>query len=508
MVGKASGNTHSLELLDVDMGGSSQVGVSFGGFGVQAGGSTQGQWGTKNLSASETSLTRTSDQSQEMREGYSHTTQLSQMYHLLDSYHLGTNRAVFFMQGRPHVLESPTVFVEGPRAIDGVQEFFLVVNHPKGQDFCTSARLDTGHYTIVDIMDYDRKSSSNTVDIDFRLNPPTSSTDGNVVNSYFKYPGGAETLLFGCEPIDFLSGIYYDTISKSHTETIDYIPESGYKIDVSNNGGYEVITPGGNVQAHPNGNWIKLSVTASSQVDIENFRVCLCNPYGNRINESFGIGKASIRPYLISKEKTKKIGTKEIAIITTRGLCCCDEEAKKEDGIMNGTVIDIKDLIFDRDKYKGKPEYKIYNELSKMVRNVLQQGTNTLNKAKTNRLKNHAAIQKFINMKISGRMSSEVKPWNNMTPEKQQILMDSIHNNLVGDNKKEAFKAITTALPTLDFQEFSLLVSNLAQLDKKVHTMKGALLCEALKIPRKGSGKKSKDNKQEEERSSKMAKKK
>jgi len=331
-------------------------------------------------------------------------------------------------------------------------------------------------------MDYDRKPSSSTVDISLTVDPPISSADGNAEGQYYKWPGGIETILWGCRAGDPVNPILYTTISKSQTGRIDFIPESGYKIDVSNNGGYEVVTPGGNVQVDAAGEWLKLSGTASSSVDIETFKLCICNPYGKRLNERYGNVNASVRPYLISREKTKKIGTKEIAIITTRGLCCCDEEAKKEDGIMNGTVIDIKDLILDRDKYKGKPEYKIYNELSKMVRNVLQQGTNTLNKAKTNRLKNHVAIQEFINMKICGRMSSEVKPWNNMTPEKQAILTDAIHKNLVGDNKKEAFKAITTALPTLDFQEFSLLVSNLAQLDKKVHTVKGALLCEALKF--------------------------
>ena len=32
-------------------------------------------------------------------------TRLMQMYHQLDSYHLGTNRAIFFMLPRPHIVQ-------------------------------------------------------------------------------------------------------------------------------------------------------------------------------------------------------------------------------------------------------------------------------------------------------------------------------------------------------------------------------------------------------------------
>src|SRR5207244_5235504 len=100
----------------------------------------------------------------ENRETFSHSTQISQMYHLLDSYHLGTNRAVFFIQPRPHVLEEPSGFVRGPRPVEGIQEFFLVVAQPEDQDdFCVALRLDTSHLTTTPIMDYDRKSESTSI---------------------------------------------------------------------------------------------------------------------------------------------------------------------------------------------------------------------------------------------------------------------------------------------------------------------------------------------------------
>ncbi len=55
------------------------------------------------------------------------------MYHLLDSYHLGTNRAVFFVQPRPHTLEEPSGFVRGPRPVEGIQEVLLVFAQLKVQ---------------------------------------------------------------------------------------------------------------------------------------------------------------------------------------------------------------------------------------------------------------------------------------------------------------------------------------------------------------------------------------
>jgi hypothetical protein len=89
---------------------------------------------------------RNTDTSQESRETKSHTTQLTQMYHQLDSYHLGTNRAVFFIHPRPHTLENEHTFVNGPRNIEGIQEFVFVVVRPTSvAGLCVEAYLETGH---------------------------------------------------------------------------------------------------------------------------------------------------------------------------------------------------------------------------------------------------------------------------------------------------------------------------------------------------------------------------
>lgn len=122
--------------------------AAFGGPGATAG----IQHSTTDLNQRSTENVRTTDALRENRETLSHTTQLSQMYHQLDSYHLGTNRAAFFVMPRPHVVQStdpagtPRTFVDGPRQLEGMQEFMLVVVRPKSQEhICVEAYLETAH---------------------------------------------------------------------------------------------------------------------------------------------------------------------------------------------------------------------------------------------------------------------------------------------------------------------------------------------------------------------------
>jgi hypothetical protein len=107
-------------------------------------GSLSHKWGSTTTDGSNVEI----DSSRERREMNSTTTNLTQMYNLLTGYHVGTNRATFLMLPRPHVLQ-PTdrrTFVQGLRIIEGVQEFFLIVNRPKSlEGMCVEATLDTGH---------------------------------------------------------------------------------------------------------------------------------------------------------------------------------------------------------------------------------------------------------------------------------------------------------------------------------------------------------------------------
>lgn len=159
-VTKSAGTTQSTEVFDIDMGG--------GGFGIKAnvgpiGGAfnyaaPNGQWGTKRMNAEESMSGRSSDVGQEKRETFSHTTQISQMYHQLDSYHIGTNRALFFIHPRPHTIETEHTFVNGPRNIEGIQEFMFVVARPKQvENVCVETYLETGHIGKVPVFETEKR---------------------------------------------------------------------------------------------------------------------------------------------------------------------------------------------------------------------------------------------------------------------------------------------------------------------------------------------------------------
>jgi hypothetical protein len=118
-----------------------------GGYGGSSGGvSGSLSYGYKSGTKTETVDMVTADHSREQRENYSYTTSISHMYHLLNAYHLGTNRAVFFLQPRPHILDDEFTFVNGPRRLEGIQEFFLIIERPIDvPGFCVEATLETAH---------------------------------------------------------------------------------------------------------------------------------------------------------------------------------------------------------------------------------------------------------------------------------------------------------------------------------------------------------------------------
>ena len=148
-VGKQMTNTDTLENYDVYNGYS--VGTSSTGF-LGIGGSSDtisesGQFGTidrnQRLAQNVTSI----DSSREKRESYSHSTNVNQLYSLLQAYHLGTNRAMFFLQPRPHIQDMKFTFVRGLRRLDGIQEFFLIVDRPaRVPGICVEAALETAHF--------------------------------------------------------------------------------------------------------------------------------------------------------------------------------------------------------------------------------------------------------------------------------------------------------------------------------------------------------------------------
>lgn len=310
-VTKSSGSAQSMEILDVDMGG--------GGFGMQAsyagtgGGfnytAPNGQWGTKQLNSQEGMASRSTDVGQEKRETFSFSTQISQMYHLLDSYHLGTNRAVFFVQPRPHTLEEPSGFVRGPRPVEGIQEFFLVVAQLKEQDdFCVSLRLDTSHLTTTPIMEYDRKSESTSI---ASANAPVA-TDHDIPAERIV---GARACFIECWDV------HYQCYRTQAQDTVTFDAPAGYRIESYNDLINEATHGSTSVVVTPNGQTLNINAEASGHICYEGSEVCVDCP--DTIQSWAGHARRQVQVNLVSTTPTKQVGEEQVLMITTRGLCCC-----------------------------------------------------------------------------------------------------------------------------------------------------------------------------------------
>ena len=88
----------------------------------------------------------TSDASRDRREQHSFSTSINQLNTLLQSYHLGTNRVLFFLEPTPHMQDARFSFVRGARRLEGIQEFFLIVNRPaRVPGICLEVTLETAH---------------------------------------------------------------------------------------------------------------------------------------------------------------------------------------------------------------------------------------------------------------------------------------------------------------------------------------------------------------------------
>lgn len=208
-VGKSATNTYSLEDYNLDMGGGGGGGLFWGL--IEANGNVQQQTGTVAKSNSEVSNVRTTDFADERRQAQSHTTQLTQMYNLFQVFHLGTNRVLFLMEPRPHVRQTEATFINGPRALEGVQEVFLVVSRPKTMtDLCVGALLETAHLAYAE----EKEQQTKTVKLVFHAKGHSEYNDEEGV-------------------LDQEDG--YDEVT--------YTPEPGWQIDLAaGSGGYTITT--------------------------------------------------------------------------------------------------------------------------------------------------------------------------------------------------------------------------------------------------------------------------
>jgi hypothetical protein len=151
-VRKGTATTESTEEADIETGGGLSLPVPIPGVGIfPVGGNVSGEWGTRDRKGTESVDMTTTDSSREKRETLSSTTTFSQLYQLMNAYHLGTNRCVLLVAPRPHTATSATEQVdfnllEGARRLEGIQDFFVIVQAPSTlKGLCIQATLETGH---------------------------------------------------------------------------------------------------------------------------------------------------------------------------------------------------------------------------------------------------------------------------------------------------------------------------------------------------------------------------
>ncbi|MET0102601.1 MAG: hypothetical protein ABW078_12790 [Sedimenticola sp.] len=348
---KSSGSTQSLEVLDVDMGSSFGLGMqgsyagTGGGFNVSS--SSQGQWGTKRLNSDQSMSTRSQDVGEEKRESFSFSTQLSQMYHLLDSYHLGTNRVVFFVQPRPHTLEEPSGFVRGPRPVEGIQEFFLIVAQKKDQkDFCVSVRLDTSHLTTTPIMDYDRKTDISGMASATAPIPTRNDTMGNREK-------WGEACFIGCWDMYYQCYLTHDEDDVVYQAPDGYVIESYSSIVNSSSHGST------SVSMSPDRKTLTVHAEANGKICFEDTFGCVDCP--DEWQKWAGSARRQVQVNLVSEEPTRKVGEQQALMITTRGLCCCPG-LKIKPGLWDGRdyvveVAPIPDRYITARKPTKKPAF-------------------------------------------------------------------------------------------------------------------------------------------------------
>jgi hypothetical protein len=341
-------------VLDVDQGfsiggtGEAQVAGTGGGGGGSF--SRSGQWGSKTMGQQEAANVRATESSRESRETLSHTTQLSQMYNLFQAYHLGTNRALFWVGPRPHVLEEPSALVRGPRPVDGIQELFLVVSQPESQDDpCISVRLDTAHLTQLPLMELDHKAADHQPEAQASASAPAEGTGlaiesddplydcfevRKTASDAFEAPPGysvedTEDLVNAVEGTG-VTDVQVSADEKNVNVTAEATGRACYRNDAGDVANTAALVAGGAAAttpvAAPLVGAVVGGVAAAAGADV------IPETKGKKKS---GSAHRKVRVKLVSEQPIKQVGTYEALVITTRGLCCC------EDLIDDGKIIDV-----------------------------------------------------------------------------------------------------------------------------------------------------------------------
>jgi len=235
------------------------------------------------------------DYAREKRESESHVTQLTQMYNLLQAYHLGTNRVVFLLLPRPHIAEEveKRTFINGPREIEGIQEFFFIVSRPPGvEHLCVEATLETGHLDLTP-----SEGEAQTEDVQafsFEFLAPRSIDHGGSFGN--------------------------DSTSKTAELTKAFTPPAGWEVDVDKgSGGYAVLWTEGSAayRVDASANAVVVSATVvTTYVDVD---WSLENYY------SYQDVKGELQIFLQKKPSVKQSDVKNTFFTTGRTVIGCTD---------------------------------------------------------------------------------------------------------------------------------------------------------------------------------------
>jgi beta-lactam-binding protein with PASTA domain len=211
------------------------------------------------------------------------------MYHQFTSYHLGTNRAIFFMLPRPHIVQSEYTFVNGPRLLEGIQEVFLVVLRPKDlKGICVEAYLETAHVASEPIYKYETSTRP-------------------------------LTLYIYQEAIDESGSWGDDSKTVWKADTSEYAAEEGWEVDLDRNGGCTIDSVSGDrIESY------QIQTIDRDHVVIWG-QVTAWFEDGFWSNTSHNGWLSITATVYIRKKKPDIDGYNQNLFLTGRGTCCCEE---------------------------------------------------------------------------------------------------------------------------------------------------------------------------------------
>lgn len=327
-VGKSSTHVESEEVLDV-FGGAS---AGYGGASV----GVQGQWGTKSLTSDQSQNLRNTDSSQEVRETSSHTTQLTQLYQLLSTYHPGTNRVLSFMLPRPHIRQvgddrddDISTFVDGPRELEGVQEFMYVITRPDDMaNVRVEARVDTAH---IDNAPIEERLEAGSHTFSFAVQGRTEEAENTTSDSstlktaVAAAVGAAGFVVPGAWLVGLAAGLFSsrETTRYYTWNVVTFTPPPGTRFDVGAGWSWSNITANKNVVATEVLEFTENKLVIIGTVYSETYKdSTLGMDWLNKDPDpSIGRYESDLVVSLIDEEPTV-VGYEKTTFTVTHGLCC------------------------------------------------------------------------------------------------------------------------------------------------------------------------------------------